>query len=54
MSWSNALIFVEASYDFIPKDKLVVDGAFFTRRTKVDKDVDFSGFNLGGGLSINW
>ncbi|MBI4586877.1 MAG: hypothetical protein HY717_22920 [Planctomycetes bacterium] len=50
----NLLIFVEASFDWVPVQNLTVDGATFTRRAKVDGQVEFSGFNLGGGLTVSW
>ncbi len=57
LRWSiidNLLIFLEASFDWVPRQNLTVDGATFTRRAKVDGEVDFSGFNLGGGLTVSW
>ena len=43
------------SYDFVPESKVTVDGDLFDgKRTRVRGDVQFSGLNLGGGLSFTW
>ena len=46
------LFFIDASVDFVPVDKMTID--LGGQRTKIDEDVYFSGFNLGGGFSFTW
>lgn len=47
--------FFEVAYDFVPEDALTVEGTFFgSSRTKIEGDVDFSGFGVFGGFGFIW